>query len=130
VSRHESLDPNPPEIAIPRKVVKGESHLRTLQHGFRYGPAGRLMGFDDHEGAFVRADHHPEAELDPEIVVAAIDGPLLFADADNFRDSVVDLVRAYQPHTIVIDMRAVTMLDVDGDKALSKLAANLQRREL
>ena len=34
----------------------------------------RLMGFDHHEGTFVRADHHPEAELDPGIVVAAIDG--------------------------------------------------------
>lgn len=87
----------------------------------------RLMGFDRHEGTFVRADHHPEAELDSGIVVAAIDGPLFFADADNFRASVVDLARAHQPHTIVISMRAVTMFDLDGDEALAKLAKQLQR---
>jgi formylglycine-generating enzyme required for sulfatase activity len=36
-----SFDPRQPEIAIPRKVVKGGSHLCTLQYCYRYRPAAR-----------------------------------------------------------------------------------------
>lgn len=39
---HESsLDPAQPEIRIPRKVIKGGSHLCTIQYCFRYRPAAR-----------------------------------------------------------------------------------------
>ena len=40
-TRDGSLDPNQPEIAIPRKVVKGGSHLCTPQYCYRYRPAAR-----------------------------------------------------------------------------------------
>lgn len=40
-SRQESLDPRQPEITIPRKVVKGGSHLCTPQYCYRYRPAAR-----------------------------------------------------------------------------------------
>lgn len=36
-----SLDPAQPTIAIPRKVVKGGSHLCTPQYCYRYRPAAR-----------------------------------------------------------------------------------------
>lgn len=36
-----SFDPNQAEIAIPRKVVKGGSHLCTPQYCYRYRPAAR-----------------------------------------------------------------------------------------
>jgi formylglycine-generating enzyme required for sulfatase activity len=36
-----SLDPNQPNTPIPRKVVKGGSHLCTVQYCFRYRPAAR-----------------------------------------------------------------------------------------
>jgi sulfatase modifying factor 1 len=39
--RADSFDPNQPEIAIPRKVVKGGSHLCTPQYCYRYRPAAR-----------------------------------------------------------------------------------------
>ncbi len=90
----------------------------------------RLMGFDHGEGTFVHADHHPESELTPGIVVTQIDGPLFFADADNFRSSVMDIVREYRPHTTVIIMRAVTMLDLDGDQALAQLVTELRRKDV
>ena len=54
----------------------------------------RQMGFDSKENVYVHVDHHPEAELTPGIVVAGVHGPLFFADAENFRRSVMDLVRA------------------------------------
>ena len=36
-----SLDPSQPEIQIPRKVLKGGSHLCTPQYCYRYRPAAR-----------------------------------------------------------------------------------------
>jgi len=38
---HESLDASQPDTPIPRKVVKGGSHLCTTQYCFRYRPAAR-----------------------------------------------------------------------------------------
>ena len=40
-TRESSLDPAQPEIRIPRKVIKGGSHLCTIQYCFRYRPAAR-----------------------------------------------------------------------------------------
>ena len=40
-TREESLDPGQPDIVIPRKVVKGGSHLCTPQYCYRYRPAAR-----------------------------------------------------------------------------------------
>ncbi len=41
VSEEGSYDPGQPEIRIPRKVIKGGSHLCTIQYCFRYRPAAR-----------------------------------------------------------------------------------------
>ena len=90
----------------------------------------RLMAFDKENDVFVHADHHPEAELTPGIVVAGIHGPLFFADADNFRKSVMDLVTENQPKTMVIDMSAVIMMDIDGDKTLAKLSGELRKKNI
>lgn len=40
-TREGSYDPSQPEVAIPRKVVKGGSHLCTPQYCYRYRPAAR-----------------------------------------------------------------------------------------
>lgn len=37
----DSYDPRQPQFRIPRKVVKGGSHLCTIQYCFRYRPAAR-----------------------------------------------------------------------------------------
>jgi sulfatase modifying factor 1 len=36
-----SYDPNQPQFRIPRRVIKGGSHLCTIQYCFRYRPAAR-----------------------------------------------------------------------------------------
>ena len=86
------------------------------------------MGYDREDNVYVHVDHHPDAELTPGIVVAGIHGPLFFADADNFRKSVMDLVEENQPKTVVIDMSAVIMMDMDGDRMLNKLTKELHRK--
>ncbi len=40
-TREASTDPGQPDIKIPRKVIKGGSHLCTTQYCFRYRPAAR-----------------------------------------------------------------------------------------
>ena len=90
----------------------------------------RLMGFDRKDNVYIHADRHPEAELIPGIVVASVHGPLFFADAENFRKSVMDMVRANGPHTVVIDMGAVIMMDMDGDRMLAKLSRELHGKDV
>ena len=88
----------------------------------------RQMAYDRENNVYVHVEHHPEAEFIPDIVVAGIHGPLFFADADNFRKTVIDLVKENRPKTVVIDLSAVNMMDMDGDKILSKLAKELHRK--
>lgn len=40
-TEEDSYDPRQPQFRIPRKVVKGGSHLCTIQYCFRYRPAAR-----------------------------------------------------------------------------------------
>ena len=90
----------------------------------------RLRAFDRENNVYVHVEHHPEAELIPGIVVAGIHGPLFFADADNFRRTVMDFVNEHQPQTVVIDLSAVIMMDMDGDKVLNKLSKELHRKNM
>jgi anti-anti-sigma factor len=88
------------------------------------------MAFDKENNVYVHAEHHPEAELPPGIVVVGIHGPLFFADADNFRKSVMEMVEEDRPHSVVIDLSAVNMLDMDGDKILTKLTRELGKKNV
>ncbi len=90
----------------------------------------RLMAYHKEHDVFVHAEHHAEAELIPGIVVAGIHGPLFFADVDNFHNSVMHLVQENQPKTLVIDMSAVIMMDIDGDKILTKLSRELRKKNV
>ncbi|WP_068279166.1 SulP family inorganic anion transporter [Aldersonia kunmingensis] len=90
----------------------------------------RQMAFARADNAYVRVDHYPEAELVPGILVVAICGPLFFADADSFRSSVSRLVKATQPHSVVVDFTAVVTMDVDGMAALLQLAGDLRGRNI
>jgi sulfate permease, SulP family len=90
----------------------------------------RRMAFDKENNVYVHAEHHPEAELSPGIVVVGIHGPLFFADADNFRKSVMEMVEADRPHSVVIDLSAVIMMDMDGDKILTKLTRELGKKNV
>jgi len=90
----------------------------------------RQMAFDREHDVYVHFDHHPDAELIPGILVVGIYGPLFFADADNFRNSVLDFVKSYDPHTVVVDLTAFTMMDMDGVRALSQLARELNGKQV
>ena len=42
----------------------------------------------------------------------------------------MDMVGQQQPHTVVIDLSAVMMLDLDGDNTLAKLSGELHRKNI
>jgi MFS superfamily sulfate permease-like transporter len=90
----------------------------------------RQMAFHREDSAYVYVEHHPEAELIPGIVVIGIHGPLFFADAENFRTSVEEIVTTRNPHTVVIDLGAVVMMDMDGVKALEMVVDGLRRKQI
>jgi anti-anti-sigma factor len=86
----------------------------------------RRMAFDKEDNTYVHADNHPDAELPPGILVVGIYGPLFFADAENFRYSVLDFVKSDDFHTVVVDFGAVVEMDMDGVRALSQLTSALR----
>jgi sulfate permease, SulP family len=90
----------------------------------------RQMAFDREDNVYVHLDHHPEAELVPGVLVVGVHGPLFFADADNFRSSVSQLVEATHPRAVVVDFSAVVTMDMDGVRALSQLAQELRGRNI
>jgi anti-anti-sigma factor len=90
----------------------------------------RELAYDREYGIYVHVDHHPEAELIPGVVVAGIHGPLFFANAENFRETVAKFVSTHHPHTVVIDLTAVIMMDMDGVRALDKVVEELRRKEI
>jgi sulfate permease, SulP family len=90
----------------------------------------RQMAFDRKHNVYVHLDHHPEAELVPGVLVVGVHGPLFFADADNFRTSVSQLVKANHPDWVVVDFSAVVTMDMDGIRALLQLAQELRSRNV
>lgn len=94
------------------------------------GSPVRRMGLDRENDVFVDADKYPEAETIPGIVVAEIHGPLFFADAENFRASAMEMVEKEEPHTVVIDLDAATMMDMDGAEMLGKLSEKLSKKNI
>ena len=56
--------------------------------------------------------------------------PLFFANADNFRKSVIEMVEKDRPHSVVIDLDSVNMMDMDGEKMLSKFCKELRKKNV
>jgi hypothetical protein len=78
----QSLDPGQPEIVIPRKVLKGGSHLCAPSYCLRYRPAARTPETIDtstgHIGlrCVVRAPgrHHPFRVMPGGVTTPTVDG--------------------------------------------------------
>lgn len=88
----------------------------------------RRMGFDEQNQIFVDAEDVPSARTLPGVLVAEIDGPLFFADANTFRDALLKMVARDSPQAVVIDLNPVTIIDVDGADILTKIHGELTAR--
>lgn len=85
----------------------------------------RRMAFDEKDQLFVDAGRHPEAKIMPGILVVEIDGPLFYANASSFRDSLLRMVEKDSPSSIAIDLGPVTIMDLDGADIITKISTGL-----
>jgi MFS superfamily sulfate permease-like transporter len=93
-------------------------------------PGGGEGGTREAPFVYVHVDHHPEAELIPGILVVGMHGPLFFADADNFRNAVTQHVNSDHPYAVVVEFSAVTIMEMDGIRALSQLTQQLHGKHV
>ena len=82
-------------------------------------------------GVFHDATRHDSLEPVQGVLVARVDGPLFFADADHFRAKVHELTAARPEVTgVVVDTEAIFLTDTDGADILSQVARELAAREI
>jgi sulfate permease, SulP family len=89
----------------------------------------RRLGFDSGSRAYLAVDQHDGLQESPGVVVVRIDGPLFFADANDFRESLKRmLAEAPGPvHTVVFDAESVHLTDTDGADILIQVGEELKR---
>jgi high affinity sulfate transporter 1 len=87
----------------------------------------RRLGYDPDSGTYHAVVRSDGLETAPGLVIARIDGPLFFADADRFRARMQELAQADgSPTSVVIDADAVHLTDTDGADILIQVARELQ----
>jgi sulfate permease, SulP family len=89
----------------------------------------RRLGYDRANHAFHATARADGLETFPELLIARVDGPLFFADADRFRARIDELGREDgRPTRVVIDADAVHLTDTDGADILIQTAEELHSR--
>ena len=75
----------------------------------------RELQLDPGSGVYHDVTRHGALESLPDVLVARVDGPLFFADADRFQRTLRALVAA-RPATraVVVDTQAIFLTDTDG----------------
>jgi sulfate permease, SulP family len=89
----------------------------------------RKLGYDPDSGTYHAVARSDGLESTPGVLIARIDGPLFFADADRFRSRIQELAAEDgSPTAVVIDADAVHLTDTDGADILIQVAGELQSR--
>ena len=91
----------------------------------------RRLHRDPASGTYHDVSRHEGLEPIPGIVIARVDGPLFFADADRFRERLHELVREEEvPRGIVVDAEAIHLTDTDGADMLIQVGEELRSQGL
>ena len=91
----------------------------------------RRLGYDPSSGSYHALARSEGLETIPGVLVARIDGPLFFADADRFRTRMQELTGADGAATsVVIDADAVHLTDTDGADILIQIARELRSKDI
>ena len=64
------------------------------------------------------------------VVVADINGPLFFADAEHFRSAVYAMVEQDHAHAVVLDLESAATIDLDGADVLTLMGRELGHRQI
>ena len=110
-------------------IAVGLSLLNVVRRAWRPYDAvlGRVDGFKGYHDTF----RHPEARLVPGLLLYRFDAPLFFANADIFRDRLLDLVRRdASVRRVCVAAEAMTDIDVTAAGILAELVDELAAREV
>ena len=89
----------------------------------------RRLHRDPTSGSYHDVSRHRGLEPISGIVIARVDGPLFFADADRFRERLHQLVLEEEaPSCVVVDVEAVHLTDTDGADMLIQVEEELRSR--
>jgi len=92
-------------------------------------PHDAVLGPVDGVDGFHEVGEGRSAEAAPGVIVYRFDGPLFFANADYFLSRALPLVEADRPlRCFVLDLEAVTTIDVTAARAVEKLRAAVVAR--
>jgi SulP family sulfate permease len=92
-------------------------------------PSVRQLGYDRDSGTYHAIARTEGLEQSPGILIARIDGPLFFADADRFRERMQELTGENEALAgVVLDADAVHLTDTDGADILIQVTRELQSR--
>ena len=109
-------------------VAVGLSLLNFIRHAWRPHDAvlGRVTGYKGYHDL----GRHPEARLVPGLVLYRWDAPLFFANADLFREHVLEIVDHAPPPVRWLAVTSEPMTDIDTTAAdmLDELITELARR--
>jgi high affinity sulfate transporter 1 len=92
-------------------------------------PAHRIMGRHPERDTLVSLRRHPDARLSPQITVFLFEGPVIFLNAEYFRERVLGALEAY-PETrwLVLNASNMSHADTSTVDELEALKAALDRR--
>jgi sulfate permease, SulP family len=89
----------------------------------------RPLGYEPSSGTYHALARSEGLETTPGVLVARIDGPLFFADADRFRMRMKELTATNgAPTNVVIDADSVHLTDTDGADVLIQFAREIRSR--
>jgi SulP family sulfate permease len=71
---------------------------------------------------------HPEAEIEPGLLIYRFDAPIFFANAGRLRDEVLDFSAEAGATAVVLDMESVHDIDATGAQIMLELVDELDQR--
>ncbi len=108
----------------------GLSLLNFIRHAWRPHDAilGRVAGYKGYHDI----GRHPEARLVPGLILYRWDAPLFFANADLFREHVLEIVDHAPPPVrwLAVTSEPVTDIDTTAGEMLDELITELARRSV
>ena len=94
-------------------------------------PPIRRLARDPADDSYVDAGLHEHLDVDSRVLTVRLDGPLFFADAQHFKETVYDMIETAsdRPEAMVLDADSISLTDTDGADALIDLANELHDKQ-
>jgi high affinity sulfate transporter 1 len=93
-------------------------------------PGDAVLGYDKTLGRWADITEHPDAHLEPGVVVYRLESRLFFANASYVRDRIEAAIRGAEPppDSVVLDCEAISRIDSTGVEMLIELCGRLRRK--